>query len=122
MLYCRAAAAPVVRMVRQRSGAVIAVFALLHSATGFSPAALRVPAVPHARAACPTPRALRATPLSARMAAGADVVDEVRDAFAAGVVQLNQKADMKTALSGVIDKTSDAFAAGMRSRVSALPH
>ena len=56
------------------------------------------------------------------MAAGADVVDEVRDAFAAGVVQLNQKADMKTALSGVIDKTSDAFAAGMRSRVSALPH
>ncbi len=51
------------------------------------------------------------------MAEDASMVDEVRTAFAAGVVQLNQKEDMSVALADFITKTTDAFATGMRSRL-----
>jgi hypothetical protein len=51
------------------------------------------------------------------MASDASMADEVRTAFAAGVVQLNQKEDMSIALADFITKTTDAFATGMRSRL-----
>ena len=103
---------------------------LLDGAAGFSTAPFR--AVPsHYRFVCFLPSlVLRWPARKARagrvggvlcgarsMAGDASMADEVRTAFAAGVVQLNQKEDMSIALADFITKTTDAFATGMRSRL-----